>query len=125
MYVPPKFLYIYISYLLKMDYSKKENSSSNQEFSEDRLVFREVYIYIYVFKSCMYDASKKQFQCKHDLRSNVKTVNYQQQAEMTHHTESRSLYYTTSIGTGGFPNKFWSEVGWSSEIAQWKNWCFS
>lgn len=55
MYVPPKFLYIYISYLLKMDYSKKENSSSNQEFSEDRLVFREVYIYIYMFSkvACM------------------------------------------------------------------------
>ena len=37
--------YIYISYLLKMVYSKKENSSSNQQFSEDRLVFREVYVF--------------------------------------------------------------------------------
>lgn len=56
---------------------KKDNSSSKQQFSEGRLVFREVNVFSNV--AWMMQV-KKQVQCKHDIRSNVETTNYQQQA---------------------------------------------
>lgn len=85
MYVPPRNIYLISP---EKGLFKKDNSSSNQQFSEDRLVFREVY----VFSNVAWMMQVKNSPKEHDLRSNVKTVDYQQQAEITHHTESRSLY---------------------------------